>query len=172
MQRWIVKNILDRMKLNPLPFPPARLKRLWNNYQTQLAIHLSLDKLDLQLHSQALFSLIFLFHAFLSSNNWTMASRVSLFEIHRHMVWNHIWREFEVIHKIHILDKPYNWFFLNKHEMNFIPNKRTSYNELYLINSGISGREREREKFCVMNVKYKEISWRVRRRRRRGGGKK
>ena len=26
---------------------------------------------------------------------------------------------------------------------------------------------REREKFCVINVKYKEISWRVRRRRRR-----
>ena len=51
--------------------------------------------------------------------------------------------------------------------MNFIPNKH----ELYLINSGISGREREgekerereREKFCVINVKYKEISWRVRR---------
>ena len=47
--------------------------------------------------------------------------------------------------------------------MNFIPNKH----ELYLINSGISGRERERErgkrdKFCVINVKYKEISWRVR----------
>ena len=45
----------------------------------------------------------------------------------------------------------------------------TSYNELYLINSGISGRERERErereKFYVINVKYKEISWRV-----RGGG--
>ena len=32
--------------------------------------------------------------------------------------------------------------------------------------------EREREKFCVINVKYKEISWRVRRRRRGGGGKK
>ena len=30
----------------------------------------------------------------------------------------------------------------------------TSYNELYLINSGISGRERERDKFCVINVKY------------------
>ena len=30
-------------------------------------------------------------------------------------------------------------------------------------------REREREKFCVINVKYKEISWRVRKRR---GGKK
>ena len=28
-------------------------------------------------------------------------------------------------------------------------------------------RERERYKFCVINVKYKEISWRV---RRRGGG--
>ena len=28
-------------------------------------------------------------------------------------------------------------------------------------------REREREKFCVINVKYKEISWRVRRRRRK-----
>ena len=49
-----------------------------------------------------------------------------------------------------------------------------SYNELYLINSGISGRERESERerreiilnfkiFCVINVKYKEISWRVRR---------
>ena len=35
-----------------------------------------------------------------------------------------------------------------------------SYNELYLINSGISGREREKErdKFCVISVKYKEIS--------------
>ena len=39
----------------------------------------------------------------------------------------------------------------------------TSYNELYLINSGISGREREKErererdKLCVINVKYKEI---------------
>ena len=34
-------------------------------------------------------------------------------------------------------------------------------------------REREREKFCVINVKYKEISWRVRKkRRRRRGGKK
>ena len=28
-------------------------------------------------------------------------------------------------------------------------------------------REREREKFCVINVKYKEISWRVRKKRRR-----
>ena len=41
--------------------------------------------------------------------------------------------------------------------MNFIPNKH----ELYLINSGISGRERERERerdeFCVIDVKYKEI---------------
>ena len=27
---------------------------------------------------------------------------------------------------------------------------------------GISGRERERDKFYVINVKYKEISWRVR----------
>ena len=25
--------------------------------------------------------------------------------------------------------------------------------------------ERERDKFCVINVKYKEISWRVRKRR-------
>ena len=25
----------------------------------------------------------------------------------------------------------------------------------------------EREKFCVINVKYKEISWRVRRRKKR-----
>ena len=45
-----------------------------------------------------------------------------------------------------------------KHEMNFIPNKH----ELYLINSRISGRERERYKFCAINVKYKEISWRIR----------
>ena len=30
--------------------------------------------------------------------------------------------------------------------------------------------KREREKFCAVNVKYKEISWRVR--RREGGGKK
>ena len=28
-------------------------------------------------------------------------------------------------------------------------------------------REREIYEFCVINVKYKEISWRVRRRRRR-----
>ena len=27
--------------------------------------------------------------------------------------------------------------------------------------------KREREKFCVINVKYKEISWRVRRRKKR-----
>ena len=27
-------------------------------------------------------------------------------------------------------------------------------------------RERQRERFCVINVKYKEISWRVRRRRK------
>ena len=33
-------------------------------------------------------------------------------------------------------------YWKNKHEMNFIPNKH----ELYLINSGISGRERERER--------------------------
>ena len=33
-------------------------------------------------------------------------------------------------------------------------------------------REREREKFCVINVKYKEISWRVRRKRRRRRRKK
>ena len=37
---------------------------------------------------------------------------------------------------------------------------------------GISRKEREREKFCVINVKYKEISWRVRRRRRRWRRKK
>ena len=45
----------------------------------------------------------------------------------------------------------------------------TSYNELYLINSGISGRERERERdeFCVIDVKCKEISWRVRRKKER-----
>ena len=28
-------------------------------------------------------------------------------------------------------------------------------------------REREREKFCVINVKYKEISWRVRKEKRK-----
>ena len=32
---------------------------------------------------------------------------------------------------------------------------------------GISRKEREREKFCVINVKYKEISWRVRKKKRR-----
>ena len=26
-------------------------------------------------------------------------------------------------------------------------------------------RERERDEFCIINVKYKEISWRVRRRK-------
>ena len=56
-----------------------------------------------------------------------------------------------------------------------------SYNELYLINSGISGRERDKEKerqregerergrerdeFCVINVKHKEISWRVKKKK-------
>ena len=50
----------------------------------------------------------------------------------------------------------------------------TSYDKLYLINSGISGRERERERergerneFFVISVKYKEISWRVRKRKKR-----
>ena len=46
---------------------------------------------------------------------------------------------------------------------------------------GISRKERERERreiilnfkiFCVINVKYKEISWRVRKRRRRRRRKK
>ena len=32
--------------------------------------------------------------------------------------------------------------------------------------------ERERDKFCVINVKYKEISWRVRRKRRKKKKKK
>ena len=36
----------------------------------------------------------------------------------------------------------------NKHEMNFIPNKH----ELYLINSGISKRERERERERVVEI--------------------
>ena len=53
--------------------------------------------------------------------------------------------------------------------MNFIPNKQisTSYNKLYLFNSGISRRERERERenFCVINVKYKEISWMVKKKK-------
>ena len=48
----------------------------------------------------------------------------------------------------------------------------TSYNELHLINSGISRWERERargkrDKFCVINVKCKEISWRVRGKKKR-----
>ena len=42
----------------------------------------------------------------------------------------------------------------------------TSYNELYLFNRGnFQNGKRERGKsdnFCVINVKYKEISWRVR----------
>ena len=33
-------------------------------------------------------------------------------------------------------------------------------------------REREREKFCVINVKYKEISWRVMKKRKRRRRKK
>ena len=33
-------------------------------------------------------------------------------------------------------------------------------------------REKEREKFCVINVKYKEISWRVRKKKRRRKKKK
>ena len=32
--------------------------------------------------------------------------------------------------------------------------------------------ERERDKFCVINVKYKEISWRVRKRRKKKKKKK
>ena len=53
--------------------------------------------------------------------------------------------------------------------MNFIPNKHELKNELYLFNRGNfqkGERERRGEKrdnFCVINVKYKEISWRVRR---------
>ena len=31
---------------------------------------------------------------------------------------------------------------------------------------GLGERERERYEFCVINVKYKEISWRVRKKRR------
>ena len=31
----------------------------------------------------------------------------------------------------------------------------------------IEGIEREREYFCVINVKYKEISWRVRRKKKK-----
>ena len=33
-------------------------------------------------------------------------------------------------------------------------------------------KKREREKFCVINVKYKEISWRVRKKKRRRRKKK
>ena len=61
----------------------------------------------------------------------------------------------------------------NKHEMNFIPNKhelwRVIFNQFWNFRKGkreIEKRE-EREKFCVINVKYKEISWTVRKRRRR-----
>ena len=43
-----------------------------------------------------------------------------------------------------------------------------SYNELYLFNSEfLEGKERERDEFCVINVKYKEISWRVRKEEKR-----
>ena len=60
--------------------------------------------------------------------------------------------------------------------MNFMPKKHefiTSYiYSIYSIPEFPEGKERkrEREKFCVINVKYKEISWRVRKgegRRRR-----
>ena len=53
--------------------------------------------------------------------------------------------------------------------MNFIPNKHELKRELYSFNrgnfqKGKSEREREgkRDNFCVINVKYKDISWRVR----------
>ena len=59
--------------------------------------------------------------------------------------------------------------------MNFIPNKHV-LNKLYLFNRGnFQKGERERRKrdnFCVSNVKYKEILWRVRRRGGGEGGKK
>ena len=51
--------------------------------------------------------------------------------------------------------------------MNFIPNKhelkRVIFNQFWNFRKG----KREREKFCVINVKYKEISWRVRKKRKR-----
>ena len=44
-----------------------------------------------------------------------------------------------------------------------------SYNELYLPNQfrNFWKGKRERDEFCVINVKYKEISWRVRKEEKR-----
>ena len=55
--------------------------------------------------------------------------------------------------------------------MNFIPNKHELQRVIFNQFRNFRKREREREKFCVINVKYKEISWRVRR-EEGGGGKK
>ena len=38
---------------------------------------------------------------------------------------------------------------------------------IYSILELPEGKERERDKFCVINVKYKEISWRVRRKEKK-----
>ena len=47
-------------------------------------------------------------------------------------------------------------------------NLKTGKNTSTYSISGISGKKRERERdFGIINVKYKEISWRVRRRRKK-----
>ena len=59
----------------------------------------------------------------------------------------------------------------NKHEMNFIPNKHELKRVIFIQQREFPERKEreERDKFCVINVKYKEISWRV---RKKGRGKK
>ena len=55
--------------------------------------------------------------------------------------------------------------------MNFIPNKHELKRVIFIQQREFPERKEreERDKFCVINVKYKEISWRV---RKKGRGKK
>ena len=57
---------------------------------------------------------------------------------------------------------------INKHEMNFIPNKHKLKRVIFIQYREFPERkERERDNFCVINVKYKEISWRVRKEKKK-----
>ena len=52
--------------------------------------------------------------------------------------------------------------------MNFIPNKHELKRVIFIQQREFperKERERKRDNFCVIDVKYKEISWRVRKRR-------
>ena len=59
--------------------------------------------------------------------------------------------------------------------MNFIPNKHELKQVIFIQQREFPERkERERGKrdnFCVINVKYKEISWRVRKKKEKKGKK-